>query len=63
VAASRAGGRQAQAAFETAEREQDSIASAIEAERAAVEKRSQAEGARWEKLRHKLDVAMRRARE
>ncbi len=53
----------AQAALETAKREHDNIASAIEAERAAVEKRSQAEDARWEKLRHKLDLAIRRARE
>ena len=38
------------------------VASAIEAERAAVEKRSQAEDARWETQKHKLDLAMRRAR-
>jgi hypothetical protein len=53
----------AQAALEIAEREHDKIASAIEAERAGLEKRSQAEDARWAKQRHKLDLAMRRARE
>jgi colicin import membrane protein len=39
----------AQAALEKAETEHDTRTSAIEAERAAVEKRSQAEDARWEK--------------
>ena len=34
---------------------------AIAAERAALEKRSQAENARWEKQKHKLDLAVRRA--
>lgn len=53
----------AQAALEAAQREHDSKASAIEAERAAVEKRSQAEDARWEAQKHKLDLAVRRARE
>ena len=33
------------------------------AERAAVEKRSQAEDARWEKQKQKLHLALRRARE
>ncbi len=46
-----------------AEREHDTRASAIEAERAAVEKRSQAEDARWEKQKQKLDLALSRARE
>jgi hypothetical protein len=35
---------------------------AIAAERAALERRSQAENARWEKQKHKLDLAVRRAR-
>jgi hypothetical protein len=39
------------------------VAGAIEAERAAVEKRSQAEDARWEKQRDKLEAALRRARQ
>jgi hypothetical protein len=34
---------------------------AIAAERAALERRSQ-ENARWEKQKHKLDLAVRRAR-
>jgi hypothetical protein len=53
----------AQAAFEKAERDHDTRASAIEAERAALEKRSQAEDGRWEKQKQKLDLALRRARE
>jgi hypothetical protein len=39
------------------------VADAIEADRAAVEKRSQAEYARWEKQKEKLEAALRRARE
>jgi hypothetical protein len=35
---------------------------AIAAERAALEKRSQAENARWEKQKRELDLAVRRAR-
>jgi ribosomal protein L9 len=34
----------------------------IEVERAQLEKRSQAELARWEKLEEKLEAALRRAR-
>jgi colicin import membrane protein len=52
----------AQAAIEEAGRDHDKRASTIEAERAAVEKRSQAEDARWEKQKEKLDIALRRAR-
>jgi hypothetical protein len=37
-------------------------AGTIEAERAALEKRSQAEDARWEKQKEKLEIALRRAR-
>jgi hypothetical protein len=37
-------------------------ASTIETERAALEKRSQAEDARWEKQKEKLEIALRRAR-
>ena len=46
-----------------AKREHDARAGAIEAERAALEKRSQAEDARWEKQKKKLQAAERRARE
>jgi hypothetical protein len=51
----------AQAALEKAEREHDRRVTDIEAERSAVEKRSQAEEARWEKAKKKLDIALRRA--
>jgi hypothetical protein len=50
------------ATAKAAEREHDGIATAIEAERAALEKRSQADNARWEKQRQKLDLAVHRAR-
>src|SRR3954452_7739375 len=52
----------AQAAIEQAKREHDKRASTIETERAALEKRSQAEHARWEKQKEKLAIALRRAR-
>jgi hypothetical protein len=51
-----------EAALAKAKREHDKRASTIESERAALEKRSQAEDARWEKQKHKLDIALRRAR-
>jgi hypothetical protein len=53
----------ARAVLETAEREHNNRVTAIEAERAVVEKRSQSEEARWEKQKHRLDEALRRARE
>ena len=53
----------AQAALDKAKREHDARAGGIEAERAAVERRSQAEDARWEKQKEKLLAAVRRARE
>ena len=52
----------AQAAFDEAERDHNARASAIEAERAVVEKRAQDEEARWEKQKEKLAAALRRAR-
>lgn len=54
---------QAQAALEKAEREHDNRVATIEADRAAIEKRSQAEEARWEKQKEKLKDALRRARD
>jgi colicin import membrane protein len=51
----------AQAAVEEGKAEHDKRASAIETERASLEKRSQAEAARWEKQRKKLEMALRRA--
>src|SRR5205823_2289952 len=53
----------AQAAFDKAKREHDARAGAIEAERAALETRSQAEDARWQKQKEKLEAALRRARD
>jgi colicin import membrane protein len=51
----------AQAALDKAKREHDARAGAIEAERTALETRSQAEDARWQKQREKLEAALRRA--
>jgi colicin import membrane protein len=53
----------AQTALDKAKREHDARSGAIEAERAVLEGRSQAEDARWEKQKGKLDAALRRARE
>src|SRR4051812_21881818 len=53
----------AQAAIQDAKRDHDERASTIEAERAALERRSQAEDARWEKQKEKLEIALRRARD
>ena len=53
----------AQSAMDEAERDHDERAGAIEAELAAVEKRSRAEEARWEQLKGKLESALRRARQ
>jgi hypothetical protein len=51
----------AQEAVEKAKREHDRRASAIEAQRSVVEKRSQAEDVRWDKQKKKLESALRRA--
>ncbi|MFK4487048.1 cell envelope biogenesis protein TolA [Bradyrhizobium sp. USDA 336] len=53
----------AEAALDKATREHEAKAGAIEAERAALEARAEAEQERWDKQRHKLDQALRRARE
>lgn len=52
----------AQAALETAEREHAKRAAAIQLEVDALEKKSQAEDARWDKERGRLEVALRHAR-
>jgi colicin import membrane protein len=52
----------AQAALEKAKAEHDMRAGALAAERAAVEKRLQAEEARWENQKGKLESVLRRAR-
>jgi hypothetical protein len=53
----------AQAALDEAEREHAERAAAIQAEAEALDKRSRAEGDRWEKERERLQAALRRARE
>ena len=52
----------AHAAMEKAEQDHARRASIIETERAALDKRSKAEDARWEKERQKLQTALRRDR-
>jgi|tagenome__1003787_1003787.scaffolds.fasta_scaffold20985076_6 colicin import membrane protein len=53
----------AQAALDDAREEHEANATALEAERSAVEQRAQAEEARWEKQKKKLQDALRRARQ
>jgi colicin import membrane protein len=53
----------AEAALANARREHEKKANTIEAERAALEKRWQAEEARWEKQKQKLMSAFRRAQD
>ncbi|WP_354179588.1 cell envelope biogenesis protein TolA [Bradyrhizobium sp. LA6.1] len=52
----------AQAALDNARRRYDAKAEAIEAERAALDERAEAEQGRWDKQRKKLEEALRRAR-
>jgi len=52
----------AQAEIDKAKLEHERKADAIEAARATLEKQAQAEEARWEKQREKLEAALRRAR-
>jgi hypothetical protein len=53
----------AEAAIDEARRDHDERASAIDTERASLEKRSEAEDERWEKQKEKLEAALRRARD
>jgi hypothetical protein len=53
----------AQGALDKAEREHAKRAAAIQADAEALEKRSRAEDARWEKDRERLQAALRRARD
>ena len=53
----------AERALEEAKRDHETKAEQIENDRAALDRRSQAEDARWEKQREKLEIALRRARE
>jgi colicin import membrane protein len=52
----------AEAAIEAAKRDHEQRAHKIETERAAIEKRSEAEQSRWDKLKEKLDNVLHRAR-
>ncbi len=52
----------AQSALDKAEREHAERAGAIQAEADAIEKRAQAENARWKKEKERLDAALQRAR-
>jgi len=52
----------AQAALEKAEQDHARKAGAIEDERVAIDERAQAEDARWQKQKKKLESALRRAR-
>jgi colicin import membrane protein len=53
----------AEAALEEAKRDHETKVEEIESERAALDRRSQAEDARWEKQKEKLETALRRARD
>jgi hypothetical protein len=53
----------AQAAFDAGEREHAKTSATIQAEADALEKRSQAEDARWAKQKDRLHAALRRARD
>ncbi|MFK4657110.1 hypothetical protein [Bradyrhizobium japonicum] len=53
----------AQEALDTARREHEARSETLIAERAAIEKRIEAEDARWENEREELKDALRRARE
>jgi hypothetical protein len=53
----------AERALELATREHEAKAKKIEYQRAAFDRRSQAEDARWEKQKEKLEIALRRARD
>jgi colicin import membrane protein len=53
----------AQAQFDEAKREHEQVIEAIEKERAALDERQEAEDARWERAKSKLEVGLRRARD
>ena len=52
----------AETALEEAKRDHDTKVEEIKRDRAALDRRSQAEDARWEKQKEKLETALRRAR-
>jgi hypothetical protein len=53
----------AEAALKDGKRQHDERTATIEAERAALERKAQAEDARWSKERERLETALRRARD
>jgi colicin import membrane protein len=53
----------AEAALEEAKRDHETRVEEIERDRAALDRRAQAEDARWEKQKEELEAALRRARE
>jgi colicin import membrane protein len=53
----------AERALQQAKREHETKVQTIEKDRAALDRRSQAENERWEKQREKLEAALRRARD
>ena len=53
----------AESALEEAKRDHDTQVEEIKGDRAALDRRSQAEDARWEKQKEKLETALRRARD
>jgi hypothetical protein len=54
---------EAEAALEAARREHESATAEIEKDRAAIERRAEAEDARWDKVRHRLAAVLRKAGE
>ena len=53
----------AEAALESASREHEATAAKIEKDRAVIEQRAKAEEARWDKLKERLQAALRKTRE
>jgi colicin import membrane protein len=49
----------AEAALESASREHEATASKIEKDRAVIEQRAKAEEARWDKVKERLQAALR----
>jgi colicin import membrane protein len=52
----------AEAALESATREHEATAAKIEKDRAAIEQRTEVEEARWDKMRERLEAALRKAK-
>jgi pheromone shutdown protein TraB len=52
---------EAEAALETAEQEHEAIVAEIDKDRGAIERRAETEETRWEKVRERLQAALRNA--